>query len=325
MSMFILNSQLSERYPTVLQGLMCAYPFDGEKHCCVNNMRYARVLSIKDESDDLYLFFQKQGAIITNVALDLNNNDIPVSEGQYNIVAIDSKNKSLSEEIIKKIKDVSSKSKTSFLVNSNNAINTYYNYGGSYCYISPIIKEEDIKDAITKSSLFKERLNDNMCSDCISLSDGYFVIPWDNRLDEFSISLDVDIDIFSENVGIVCIANNSIPLISLFYNLKNNKFILKQGSQELPYEIIKNINFTKKSKISITKYANKIKVFFNDELCLVSQVDISTKGNKLIIGKNTITNTNNAASIRINNLALYDKCLNSEEITTLNRGRLIFA
>lgn len=325
MSMFILNSQLSERYPTVLQGLMCAYPFDGEKHCCVNNMRYARVLSIKDESDDLYLFFQKKGAIITNVALDLNNNDIPVSEGQYNIVAIDSKNKSLSEEIIKKIKDVSSKSKTSFLVNSNNAINTYYNYGGSYCYISPIIKEEDIKDAITKSSLFKERLNDNMCSDCISLSDGYFVVPWDNRLDEFSISLDVDIDIFSENVGIACIANNSIPLVSLFYNLKNNKFILKQGSQELPYEIIKNINFTKKSKISITKYANKIKVFFNDELCLVSQVDISTKGNKLIIGKNTITNTNNSASIRINNLALYDKCLNSEEITTLNRGRLIFA
>ena len=325
MSMFILNSQLSERYPTVLQGLIYTYPFDGEKHCCINDIRYAKVLSIKNGSDDLYTYFQNKGSIITNIAIDLNNDDIPIVEGQYNIVAIDNKNDSLSEDVIKKIKDISAKSKTSFLINSNNLINTYYNYGGSYCYISPIINEENIKDAITKSSLFNERLNDNIYSDCINLNDGYFVIPWDNRLNEFSISLDVGIDIPSENIGIACIANNATPLISILYNMRNKRFLLKQGTAEASYETIKEVDFIQKAKISITKYGDKIKVFFNDKLCLAAQVTLSTKGNKLIIGKNTIANTSNSASIRISNLAVYDRCLDNEDISTLNRGRLIFA
>lgn len=324
MSILILNSDFSERFPTVLDGLIYAFPFDGEKHCCIHNLKYARVLSIKQGSDKLYKYFQDKGSVITNISLDINNETINFTEGQYNMVIIDS-NEELSENTIKKIREASSKARMPVLINSNNPTATYFNYGGSYCYISSNICELDIKDAISKGSLYSGIFNGEIQPMFFKLNNGYMALPWDNRINSFSISLDLSVESFTDNIGIACIANENQPLLSVLYDGVSNKFIIKQGTSTVTPEMYKNIELKETSKITITKYANKVSVFMNEVLVLTAYITTSTKGNKLFIGKNNVANINNSAIIRINNLCIYDKNLSKEEVLTLSKGRLIFA
>lgn len=324
MSMFILNSELSERYPTVLDGLMYTYPFDGEKHCCINNARYAKVLSIKRGSDKLHNYFLEKGSLITNSSLWIDEGGLSLVEGQYNIVVIDSDGELTNEEIIT-IREASNKAKTPILVNSNNSTATYYNYGGSYCYIDSNINESDIKNAITKGTLYNGMFNGTIQSEHLKLQNGYIAIPWDNRLDSFTISLDLSVESFTDNVGIACIANENQPLLSILYNGVDQRFLVKENITEIAPETYRHVELKETSKITITKYANKISVFMDEIIVLTAYIKTSTKGNRLFIGKNNIANIDNSAIIRICNLSIYDKNLSKEEVLTLSKGRLIFA
>lgn len=324
MSMFVLNSILSERYPTVMDGLMYTFPFDGEMHCCINNMKYAKVLSIKNGDSKLYTYFTNKGSVITNSVIDLEKNDLNIAEGKYNLIIVDSDVK-LSDTVMTNIKKASSSSKTPALINSKNATDTYFNYGGSYCYIDSNIDEYNIKDAITKGALYDSRFNAEIAQDSLKLNDGYIQIPWDNRVSNFSISLDVKIESYVDNIGIACIANNNNALLSILYNAKNNRFIIKEETTEIALDMHKEMIFKEKFKITITKGENTLNIYINEELILSTYINISTKGNKLIIGKNNIANIDNSAILKISNLSIYDKKLSKEEVVTLSKGRLIFA
>lgn len=324
MSMFVLNSILSERYPTVIDGLMYTFPFDGEMHCCINNTKYAKVLSIKNGDDKLYTYFTNKGSIITNSVVDLENGNLKIVEGQYNLIIVDSDTK-LSDAAIKKIKDASGASKTPALINSKNTTDTYFNYGGSYCYIDSNIDEYNIKDAITKGTLYNSTLNAEITQDSLKLNNGYIQIPWDNRVSDFSISLDIKLESYTDNIGIACIAYDNNPLLSVLYNVINNKFVIKEGVTDISLDMHKEIDFKEKFKITITKSINNLSIYINEELVLNTHINTSTKGNKLFIGKNNIANINNSAILKVNNLSIYDKKLSKEEVITLSRGRLIFA
>ena len=324
MSMFVLNSILSERYPTVIDGLMYTFPFDGEMHCCINNMKYAKVLSIKNGDSKLYTYFTNKGSVITNLDINLDEESLNVVEGQYNIIIIDS-NVVLSDTAIAKIKEISSKSKTPALINSKNEAATYFNYGGSYCHIGSNICESNIRDAITKGSLYNATLNAKITQDSLQLSDGYIQIPWDNRVDSFSISLDVKVESYVDNIGVACIAYDNQPLLSIVYSVVSNRFIVKEGTAEIDASMYKNIDFKNEFKITIVKSVNKINIYMDDTLVLITYINTSTKGNKLFIGKNSIANIENSAILKINNLSIYDKNLSKEEVLTLSKGRLIFA
>ena len=324
MSMIVLNSQFNERYPTVINGLVYTYPFDGSMQCCVNNLRYANILSLKYSGDFLYKYFQNKGAIITNLDMDIENAEIPMSKGQYNLVIIDNEDKELSEIIIRKIKSTSKNCETSFIVKSNNTPETSMNIGGSFVYINSIIDESTILDAITKSSMNQGYTNGQLFEEYLQLSNGYFIAPWDNRMDSFAISLDVYIEKPNGNVGIACIANEGTPLLSIFFDTAKSKFEIVEGREYLTPEIYRVINFESFNKIIIVKYGNKVTIFLNDILCYSAYIATSTKGNKLIIGKNGIANIDNTTHIRIKGLSVYDKNLNSKEIDILNNGRFIF-
>ena len=326
MSMFILNSKLNERYPTVLDGLVYTYPFDGEKHCCIENLRYAKVLRIDEGSDELYKYFQSKGSIITTRSLNLENESISANEGQYNLIIIDSKYKEISSSALKKITQVSNDSKTSVIINATNNPNTIFNYGGSYTYIDSRINEDVIMDAITKGTVFNGIHNYTVLQDCIRLTNGYILLPWDNRLEEFSISLDLEIENTDNNVGIICIAHNSSNLLSIIYDNLNKNFIVKSGNQIATYSTNNHIELSKSiCKITITRYGQTLRIYCNDKLTTVATLTATTKGSELYIGKNNLAGIANSAIIRVSNLCLYNKSLNSNEVTLLNKGRFIFA
>lgn len=326
MSMFVLNSILSERYPTVMDGLIYTYPFDGEKHCCVTNLKYAKILIINSGSNNLYNFFQSKGSFLTTVTLNLENEDIQASEGQYNLIAIDSGDKEISEDILNKIKEFSNNIKTSVYIFCLNNLNILYNYGGSCVYIDSKVKEDVIKDIITKSSLYNSLYNATLLDSCIELDNGYMELPWDNRIDNFSICFDLEIDNYKNNINLIGIKNNSTLLMGIYFNLSQGKIEIQSDNiNSIKYDILKNINlFSSKNKISIIKQGYKFYIYCNDELCVSANIEISTKGNSLIIGQYSLSNINNSSVIKISNLSIYDKELSFKDIDILNKGRLIF-
>lgn len=326
MSMFVLNSILSERYPTVMDGLIYTYPFDGEKHCCVTNLKYAKILIVNSGSNNLYNFFQSKGSFLTTVTLNLENEDIQASEGQYNLIAIDSGDKEISEDILNKIKEFSNNIKTSVYIFCLNNLNILYNYGGSCVYIDSKVKEDVIKDIITKSSLYNSLYNATLLDSCIELNNGYMELPWDNRIDNFSICFDLEIDNYKNNINLIGIKNNSTLLMGIYFNLSQGKIEIQSDNiNSIKYDILKNIDlFSSKNKISIIKQGYKFYIYCNDELCVSANIEISTKGNSLIIGQYSLSNINNSSVIKISNLSIYDKELSFKDVDVLNKGRLIF-
>lgn len=326
MSMFILNSILSERYPTVINGLMYTYPFDGEMHCCIANTKYAKVLVINNGSNELYNYFQSKGSLLTTLTLDTDLDNLQVDEGQYNIIAIDSANKKVSDDVLKKIKEISSNARVSVIVHSLNDSDTIYNYGGSYTYIHSKVKEKIISDAITKSALYKSRYNNILLDDCLMLENGYITIPWDNRLDDFTICFNLEVDNYKNKIDLISIKNNSDLLFNAYFDSNQNKLIINANNvDDIKYNILDNISILDSiNKIIITKQDYTFKVFLNDKLYLSANITSSIKGNALIVGESSLSEINDLSVIRISNLSLYDKALSYKEIDVLNNGRLIF-
>lgn len=330
MSMFVLNSVLSERYPTVTDGLIYTYPFDGEMHCCIHNLKYAKVLIINNGSDKLYKIFQSEGSLITKMDLDIDLNtgleNLSIRKGQYNLIAIDAAHEEITENVIKKIKEISNNTKVSTIIHCLNSEKISYNYGGSYVYTSSIIKKEVIGDAITKSLLYESIYNVELLDNSILISNGFLALPWDNRIDNFSICFDLEIDNYNKKVDLISIKNNSTLLMNIYFDASENCFAIKTNNvSDIKYNILDKIDiFDSKHKITIIKNGYKIDIFCNNKLCLSVEAGIATKGNALVVGRDSLTRSEEKSVIRIANLSIYNKHLSLQEVDVLNKGRLIF-
>lgn len=321
--MIVLNSQSSERLPTVHDELVNAFPMDDGLKCLIANPRYARVLMIKAKGSRLYDYFSKVGAMLTMLVIDPINEPINVELGKYNLLAIDLEGEDISKEIMGKFATIAREKRISIIVNCATTMDTYV-HGGHKVKCAYFITEKEINGMLSSAMLHNTATNIEYTDNYIRVNNNAYVdFSLDTRLKMFSLTLELTASpkpITGEG-SIISVYTGLTSLLSVVYNFEDRELSCFIGKTKHNLGVIDLGLFR---RITIVSDGLELLIYVDDKK--LSAIDISksnVKGTNIIIGKNIKVSSESVMDMLVKNFAIYGKALSKKEVTVLSKGRFI--